>query len=200
MQQGFFSVQQACPRCQGKGKVVSDPCNPCNGAGKIKRTKTLEVKVPAGIDDGMRIRSTGNGEPGVNGGPAGDLYVEIQVKDHNIFQRDGDDLHCEVPVSFAQAALGGEIDVPTLGGRASIEIPEGTQSAKQFRLRSKGIKGVRSSTPGDLYCHIVVETPVRLTDAQKDLLRQLDDSMKAAGSKHNPQEQSWMDKVKGFFA
>ena len=200
VQQGFFSVQQTCPRCHGRGKVVADPCNACNGVGKVKRTKTLEVKVPSGIDDGMRIRSTGNGEPGVNGGPAGDLYVEIQVKDHNIFQRDGDDLHCEVPVSFAQAALGGEIDVPTLGGKASIAIPEGTQSAKQFRLRSKGIKGVRSSAPGDLYCHIVVETPVRLTEAQKELLRQLDESMKAAGSKHNPQEQSWMDKVKGFFA
>jgi molecular chaperone DnaJ len=200
MQQGFFSVQQTCPRCQGKGKVVADPCAPCSGAGKIKRTKTLEVKVPAGIDDGMRIRSTGNGEPGVNGGPAGDLYVEIQVKDHNIFQRDGDDLHCEVPVSFAQAALGGDIDVPTLGGKASINIPEGTQSAKQFRLRGKGIKGVRSSTPGDLYCHIVVETPVRLTSAQKELLRQFDDSMLDGGNKHNPQAQSWTDKVKGFFA
>jgi molecular chaperone DnaJ len=200
MQQGFFSVQQACPRCHGNGKVVSDPCATCSGAGKIKRTKTLEVKVPAGIDDGMRIRSSGNGEPGVNGGPSGDLYVEIQVKDHNIFQRDGDDLHCEVPVSFAQAALGGEIDVPTLGGKASIAIPEGTQSAKTFRLRSKGIKGVRSSAPGDLYCHVIVETPVRLTSAQKDLLRQFDASVHEAGNKHNPQAQSWTDKVKGFFA
>lgn len=199
IQQGFFSVQQTCPRCQGKGKVISDPCNPCNGAGKIKRNKTLEVKVPSGIDDGMRIRSTGNGEPGTNGGPAGDLYVEISVKEHAIFQRDGDDLHCEVPVSFAQAALGGEIDVPTLGGKASIAIPEGTQSAKTFRLRSKGIKGVRASTPGDLYCHVVVETPVRLTEKQKDLMREFEASMKDGGDKHSPQAKGWMDKVKTFF-
>ena len=200
MQQGFFSVQQACPRCQGVGKVIADACASCSGAGKIKRSKTLEVKVPVGIDDGMRIRSSGNGEPGTNGGPAGDLYVEIRLKEHAVFERDGDDLHCKVPVSFVQAALGGDIDVPTLGGKASIGIPEGTQHDKTFRLRGKGIKGVRSGAPGDLYCHILVETPVKLTDKQKDILREFETSLKDGGDKHSPQAKGWLDKVKDLFA
>ena len=199
MQQGFFSVQQNCPRCQGKGKIIPDPCPKCDGQGKIKRSKTLEVKIPAGIDDGMRIRSGGNGEPGTNGGPAGDLYVEISVKQHAIFQREGDDLHCQVPVSFAQAALGGEINVPTLAGQAEINIPEGTQSGKTFRLRGKGVRGVRSQVAGDLYCHVLLETPVRLNDKQRDLLRQFDAEMQAGGDKHNPQGKTWADKVKDFF-
>jgi molecular chaperone DnaJ len=159
MRQGFFSVQQTCPTCRGQGKIIPEPCPTCHGQGKVKRQKTLEVKIPAGIDDGMRIRSAGNGEPGTNGGPPGDLYIEIRLKKHAIFERDGDDLHCVVPISFTRAALGGEIEVPTLAGKAAIDIPEGTQAGKQFRLRGKGIKGVRSSYPGDLYCHIAVETP-----------------------------------------
>jgi len=150
MQQGFFSIQQTCPKCHGSGKFTSDPCASCEGLGKIKRNKTLEVKIPAGIDEGMRIRSSGNGEPGLNGGPPGDLYVEIHIKAHPVFQREGDDLHCEMPISFAKAALGGDIDIPTLAGKATISIPEGTQSGKIFRLRGKGIKGVRSGYPGDL--------------------------------------------------
>ena len=200
MRQGFFSVQQTCPHCRGAGKIIPEPCTSCNGQGKIKRQKTLEVKIPAGIDDGMRIRSTGNGEPGVNGGPPGDLYIEIRIKDHDIFERDGDDLHCQVPVSFVTAALGGEIEVPTLQGKAAIDIPEGTQAGKQFRLRGKGIKGVRSSYPGDLYCHIVVETPVKLTEYQRKLLRELEESLKKGGSKHSPSEDSWTDKLKRFFS
>ena len=164
IQQGFFSIQQTCPTCHGTGKVIPDPCTACDGVGRTKKNKTLEVKIPAGIDDGMRIRSAGNGEPGINGGPPGDLYVEIRLKEHTVFQRDGDDLHCEVPISFTTAALGGRIEIPTLSGKAEIELPEGVQSGKQFRLRGKGIKGVRSSYPGDLYAHIAVETPVRLTD------------------------------------
>ncbi len=197
MQQGFFSIQQTCPTCHGSGKVIPEPCGTCDGVGRVKKTKTLEVKIPAGIDDGMRIRSGGNGEPGVNGGPPGDLYVEIRVREHPVFQRDGDDLHCEIPISITTAALGGKVEVPTLSGRAEIELPEGTQSGKTFRLRSKGIKGVRSSYPGDLYVHVALETPVRLSEKQKKLLRELDASLQ--DPKHSPQTKGWMDRVKEFF-
>ncbi len=199
MQQGFFSIQQTCPKCHGTGKVITDPCAPCGGAGRIKRNKTLEVKIPTGIDNGMRIRSSGNGEPGMNGGPPGDLYVEIHIKPHPVFQREGDDLHCEMPISFVKAALGGEIEVPTLSGKASFTIPEGTQSGKTFRLRNKGVKGVRSGYPGDLFCHVVIETPVKLTEKQKDMLRDFESLTLEGGAKHNPQSKSWMDKVKNFF-
>lgn len=199
MQQGFFSIQQTCPKCHGTGKIIPEPCATCAGAGRIKRNKTLEVKIPAGIDDGMRIRSSGNGEPGMNGGPPGDLYVEIHIKAHSVFQRDGDDLHCEMPISYATAALGGEIEVPTLGGKVSFTVPEGTQSGKVFRLRGKGVKGVRSGMAGDLFCHVVVETPVRLTDRQKEMLREFESSMSEGGAKHSPQSKSWKDKVKEFF-
>jgi len=200
MRQGFFSVQQTCPQCKGTGKLIPEPCVACHGVGKTKTTKTLEVKIPAGIDDGMRIRSTGNGEPGTNGGPPGDLYIEIRLKKHDIFERDGDDLHCVVPIGMPTAALGGEIEVPTLAGKAAIDIPEGTQTGKQFRLRGKGIKGVRSSYPGDLYCHITVETPVKLTEHQRKLFKELDESLKKGGAKHSPTEESWTDKLKGFFS
>ncbi|MEN5179586.1 molecular chaperone DnaJ [Comamonas testosteroni] len=199
MRQGFFAVQQACPHCRGTGKVIPEPCLACHGQGRIKSQKTLEVNIPAGIDDGMRIRSAGNGEPGQNGGPPGDLYIEIRVRKHEVFERDGDDLHCEVPVSMVTAALGGEIEVPTLGGKAAIDIPEGTQTGKQFRLRGKGIKGVRASYPGDLYVHIVVETPVKLTEHQRKLLKELDESLKKGGAKHTPNNQSWADRLKNLF-
>ena len=198
MRQGFFAVQQTCPHCRGTGKVIPEPCTACHGQGKIKSQKTLEVNIPAGIDDGMRIRSVGNGEPGQNGGPPGDLYIEIRVRKHEVFERDGDDLHCEVPVSMVTAALGGEIEVPTLGGKAAIDIPEGTQTGKQFRLRGKGIKGVRASYPGDLYVHIVVETPVKLTEHQRKLLKELDESLKKGGAKHTPNNQSWADRLKNL--
>ena len=201
MRQGFFSVQQSCPRCHGAGKYIPDPCTACHGRGKIKQQKTLEIKIPAGIDDGMRIRSSGNGEPSPNGGPPGDLYIEIRIRKHDVFQRDGDDLHCVVPVSFTRAALGGEIEVPTLlYGKATIVIPEGTQNGKQFRLRGKGIKGVRSHSTGDLYCHMQVETPVKLTDQQRKLLKQLDELLDKGGGKHSPSETTWFDKAKDFFA
>ncbi|UTY57643.1 molecular chaperone DnaJ [Massilia sp. erpn] len=199
MQQGFFSIQQTCPKCHGTGKIIPEPCPSCAGAGRIKRNKTLEVKIPVGIDNGMRIRSTGNGEPGTNGGPPGDLYVEIHIKAHPVFQREGDDLHCEMPISFAKAALGGEIEVPTLDGKVSFTVPEGTQSGKTFRLKGKGIKGVRSGYPGDLFCHVAVETPVKLTEKQKELLREFDRSTVEGGSKHSPQTKTWKDKVKDFF-
>jgi molecular chaperone DnaJ len=200
MRQGFFSVQQTCPQCRGSGKLIPEPCVACHGVGKVKTNKTLEVKIPAGIDSGMRIRSSGNGEPGTNGGPPGDLYIEIRIQKHDIFERDGDDLHCVVPISFPRAALGGEIEVPTLSGKAAIDIPEGTQAGKQFRLRGKGIKGIRSSYPGDLYCHIAVETPVKLTEHQRKLLKDFDESLKKGGAKHTPTEEGWTDKLKNFFS
>ncbi|CDG81132.1 molecular chaperone DnaJ [Janthinobacterium agaricidamnosum] len=199
MQQGFFSIQQTCPKCHGSGKVITDPCTPCGGAGRIKRNKTLEVQIPAGIDTGTRIRSSGDGEPGTNGGPAGDLYVEIHIKPHAVFQREGDDLHCEMPISFTKAALGGDIEVPTLNGKVSFAIPEGTQSGKTFRLKGKGIKGVRSGYMGDLFCHVAIETPVKLTEKQKELLRDFEKSTAEGGAKHSPQSKTWKDKVKDFF-
>ncbi|RMX02891.1 molecular chaperone DnaJ [Allofranklinella schreckenbergeri] len=200
MSQGFFRVQQTCPTCHGSGKIIAEPCTLCHGQGKLKSQKTLEIKIPAGIDDGMRIRSSGNGEPGSNGGPPGDLYIEVRVKPHDIFERDGDDLHCTVPVSMTTAALGGEIEVPTLSGKAAIDIPEGTQPGKQFRLRGKGIKGLRSSVAGDLYCHIQVEIPVKLTEFQRKTLKELDDSLQKGGDKHSPSSQSWKDKIRRFFS
>ena len=200
MRQGFFSVQQTCPHCRGAGKVITQPCGSCQGQGQIKHQKTLEVKIPAGIDNGMRIRSAGNGEPGHRGGPPGDLFIEIRLRKHDLFERDGDDLHCEVPVPITSAALGGEIQVPTLGGKASIDIPEGTQHGKVFRLRGKGIRGLRSSIAGDLYCHIAVETPVKLTEAQRDLLQQLEATFKESGTKHSPNDKGWFEKAKAFFS
>jgi len=199
MRQGFFSIQQTCPHCHGSGKIIPEPCITCSGAGKIKKQKTLEVKIPPGINEGMRIRSAGNGEPGTNGGPAGDLYIEIRVKQHEIFERDGDDLHCTVPVGLTTAALGGTIEVPALGSKAEIELPEGTQHGKTFRLRGKGIKGLRSSYPGDLYCHVSVETPVKLTEHQRKLLKELDESFRSSGDRHSPHTKSWTDRVKDIF-
>ena len=199
LRQGFFSIQQTCPHCHGSGKIIPEPCVTCSGAGRIKTNKTLEVRIPPGINEGMRIRSAGNGEPGTNGGPAGDLYIEIRVKAHDIFERDGDDLHCTIPVGVASASLGGSIEVPTLGGKAEIELPEGTQHGKTFRLRGKGIKGVRSSYPGDLYCHVAVETPIKLTEHQRKLLKELDESFKKGGDRHSPNAKSWTDRVKDLF-
>jgi molecular chaperone DnaJ len=199
LRQGFFSIQQTCPHCHGSGRIIPEPCLTCGGAGKVKKQKTLEVKIPAGINEGMRIRSVGNGEPGTNGGPAGDLYIEIRIKQHEIFERDGDDLHCTVPVPLTLAALGGGITVPTLAGKAEIDLPEGTQHGKTFRLRGKGIKGIRSSYPGDLYCHITVETPVRLTEHQRKLMSELDESLKKGGERHSPNSKSWTDRVKDLF-
>jgi molecular chaperone DnaJ len=200
LSQGFFSIQQTCPTCHGTGKTISDPCGTCHGAGRVKKHKTLQVKIPAGVDEGDRIRLAGEGESGVNGGPPGDLYVVIHLRDHSVFQRDGDDLHCEMPVSITMAALGGEIDIPTLEGHAKIRIPAETQTGQVFRLRGKGIKGVRSSYPGDLLCQVVVETPVKLTDRQKELLRELEEINRRDGDRHSPRAKSFMDKVREFFA
>ncbi|MBN8765434.1 MAG: molecular chaperone DnaJ [Thiobacillus sp.] len=197
IQQGFFSVQQTCPRCGGTGKMVTDPCLSCHGEGRVKKHKTLSVKIPAGVDSGDRIRLAGEGEAGVNGGPPGDLYVVIHIKEHPVFKREGDNLHCEMPISFATAALGGEVEIPTLDGHAKIKIPVETQSGKVFRLRGKGIKGVRSHAPGDLMCHMLVETPVNLSERQRELLREFESL--SPGRNNNPRAQSFMDKVKSFF-
>jgi len=200
MQQGFFSIQQTCPRCHGSGKIVASPCATCNGAGRVKRHKTLSVKIPAGVDEGDRIRLSGEGEAGTNGGPPGDLYVVIHIRPHSVFTRDHNDLHCEMPISITVAALGGEIEIPTLDGYAKIKVPSGTQTGQMFRLRNKGIKGVRSSSHGDLICHVMVETPVNLTARQRELLAELESINQAGGGRHNPRAKSWMDKVREFFA
>jgi molecular chaperone DnaJ len=199
MQQGFFTVQQTCPRCNGRGQVVSDPCGSCRGQGRVRKQKTLSVKVPAGVDTGDRIRLSGEGEAGRNGGPTGDLYVEVRVREHPIFERDGSHLSCEVPVSFARAALGGSVEVPTLDGTATIKVPPETQSGRVFRLREKGIKPVRGGATGDLFCRVVVETPVNLTRDQKDLLQQFEASLQKDSRRHHPREDSWLDGVKRFF-
>ena len=200
LQQGFFSIQQTCPKCRGTGKFIADPCGSCHGAGRVKQHKTLAVKIPAGVDEGDRIRLSGEGEHGVNGGPSGDLYVQIHLKAHPVFQREQNDLHCEMPISFATAALGGEIEIPTLDGAANLKIPSETQTGKVFRLRGKGIKGVRSGAQGDLLSHVIVETPVNLTDRQKELLCEFDESSKENAERHNPRAKSWMDRVRDFFA
>ncbi|HMV11610.1 MAG TPA: molecular chaperone DnaJ [Nitrosomonas sp.] len=200
MQQGFFSIQQTCPKCHGSGKMITSPCSSCHGAGRIKQHKTLNVKIPIGVDDGDRIRLSGEGEAGINGGPAGDLYVVIQLSSHPVFQREGNDLHCEIPISFATAALGGEIEVPTLEGHAKIKISAETQTGKIFRLRGKGIKGVRSNSAGDLLCHVAVETPVNLTARQKELLQELEDISQKDNSRHSPRAKSWMEKAREFFS
>jgi molecular chaperone DnaJ len=199
MQQGFFSVQQTCPHCQGSGTVISDPCGSCHGKGRVQERKTLSVKVPAGVDTGDRIRLAGEGEAGENGGPAGDLYVQVNVKPHPIFQREENNLFCEVPISFVTAALGGELEVPTLTGRVNLKIPAETQTGKMFRMRGKGVKPVRGGPVGDLICRVLVETPVNLTRKQKDLLQEFSGEMDSGGSRHTPQANSWLEGVKKFF-
>jgi molecular chaperone DnaJ len=197
--QGFFSVQQPCPQCHGTGKIIPEPCATCSGAGRIKKHKTLSVKIPEGVDQDDRIRLSGEGEAGLNGGPPGDLYVVVSLKPHPVFQRENSDLHCEMPISFAIAALGGEIEIPTLDGHANIRIPAETQSGQVFRLRNKGIKAVRSSVHGDLYCHVAIETPVKLTGRQKELLREFESIIGEDPARHNPRAKNWLDRVREFF-
>lgn len=199
MQQGFFSVQQACPTCHGTGQQIKDPCRKCHGQGRVQENKTLSVKVPQGVDTGDRIRLGGEGEAGAHGGPAGDLYVQVQVKDHAIFTRDGANLYCEVPISFPVACLGGELEVPTLGGKVKLKIPVETQTGKLFRLRGKGVKPVRGGSVGDLMCRVQIETPIRLTKEQKKLVETFRESLSTGGKHHSPQEHSWVDGVKSFF-
>ncbi len=200
MRQGFFTVQQACPTCHGRGSVIKDPCNACHGHGRVEKSKTLSVKIPAGVDTGDRIRLTGEGEAGEQGAPAGDLYVQVQVRKHNIFEREENNLYCEVPINFVMAALGGEIEVPTLDGRVKLKVPAETQTGKLFRMRGKGVKSVRGGAQGDLLCRVVVETPVSLSDKQKSLLRELEESFGGpSGEKNSPRSKSFFDGVKKFF-
>jgi molecular chaperone DnaJ len=200
MQNGIFSIQQACPHCAGSGKVITNPCRECQGEGRVHDERTLAVKIPAGVDNGDRIRLTGQGEAGPSGTVPGDLYVEVRVREHAIFQRDGDDLHCEIPVRFGQAALGAAITVPTLEGEAEIKIPPETQTGKVFRLRGKGVKSVRSGRHGDLICRAVVETPVRLTGEQRELLQQFEATFGGADADtHSPRDSNWLDGVKRFW-
>ncbi|MGP8035288.1 MAG: molecular chaperone DnaJ [Steroidobacteraceae bacterium] len=197
--QGFFQLQQTCPRCRGTGSIIRNPCDTCLGQGRVRRTRKLSVKVPAGIDSGDRVRLAGEGEAGRNGGPPGDLYVEIHVREHPIFERDGEHLSCEVPVSFATAALGGSVTVPTLDGDVTLKIPVETQSGRVFRLRDKGVKPVRGGMRGDLFCRVVVETPVHLSGEQKELIRTLEESLKAHANRHAPRENGFLEGVKRFF-
>ncbi len=199
MSQGMFSIQQTCPQCRGTGQQINDPCGDCDGQGRVNKRKTLSVKVPPGVDSGDRIRLPGEGEAGRNGGPAGDLYVEVRVRAHAIFQREGAHLHCEIPISLAIAMLGDTVEVPTLAGQVALKIPAGTQSGKVFRLRGKGAAPVRGGPAGDLFCKVKLETPVHLTDEQQELVRQLEKSLQAGGKRHHPHSRSWLDSVKKFF-
>lgn len=199
MQQGFFSVQQTCPTCHGQGTTIDDPCNECHGVGRVKETKSLSVEVPAGVDSGDRIRLSGEGEAGEKGAPPGDLYVQMHVKKHPIFQRDNADLYCEVPISIVTAALGGELHVPTLSGKLNLKIPAGTQTQKLFRMKGKGVKPVRGGPIGDLLCRVIVETPVKLSKEQRELFEKLGKSMGESSNNHSPNEKTWMDGVKKFF-
>jgi molecular chaperone DnaJ len=199
VQQGFFSIQQTCPACKGTGTIIQNPCAECSGRGRVRKVKTLAVKIPPGVDSGDRIRLAREGEAGRNGGPAGDLYVDIMVEPHPIFEREGQNLSCDVPISFASAVMGSSVEVPTLDGQVVLKVPPETQSGRVFRLRGKGVKSVRTSGVGDLFCRVQVETPVKLTEEQKTLLRELDESLSLGGSRHSPRARSWLDGVKEFF-
>ncbi len=198
--QGFFQLQQPCPTCRGTGQIIKNPCDSCLGQGRVRRSKRLAVKIPAGVDTGDRIRLSGEGEAGRNGGPAGDLYVEVHVREHEIFERDGENLSCQVPVSFATAVLGGSVEVPTLDGAVSLKIPAETQSGRVFRLRDKGVKPVRGGSRGDLFCTVVVETPVNLNGEQRELLKKFEESLQKGGKKHAPRGESFFEGVKRFFS
>jgi molecular chaperone DnaJ len=199
MQQGIFSVQQTCPSCQGQGQSVSNPCEDCHGQGRIRETRTLSVKIPPGVDNGDRIRLAGEGEAGMHSAPPGDLYVEVRVRPHRIFERDGDDLYCEVPIPFTMAAMGGELDIPTLDGHVKLKVPQETQTGRMFRLKGKGVKSVRSHRTGDLMCRVVIETPVKLTRDQKDLLKKFEQTFTQCSGEHDPRSQSWLHGVREFF-
>lgn len=199
IQNGFFSIRQTCPHCHGVGKVITDPCPSCHGTGHVKKQKNLNVKIPAGVDKGDRVRLSGEGSPGTNGGPRGDLFVVINIAPHPVFQRDGQDLHCEMPIYFTTAALGGEFEIPTLDGSVKLKIPAETQSGQVFRLRGKGIRAVRGASMGDLFCHVMIETPVNLTERQKELLREFDAVSQSDFARHHPKSKTFFDRVRDFF-
>ena len=195
--QGFFTIERPCPNCQGRGEVIQDPCEDCHGAGRITKERTLSVNIPAGVEDGTRIRLSGEGEAGLRGGPTGDLYIFLSIEPHPLFQRDGSDIFCRVPISMTTAALGGNIEVPTVDGTMSrVKIPEATQSGKQFRLKGKGMPVLRSKLTGDMYIQVEVETPTNLTKRQRELLEEF---QKLSGDQTSPESQSFFDRVKGIF-
>ncbi len=195
-QSGFFTVERTCPSCQGRGQVISDPCNGCGGQGRVTRERMLSVNIPAGVEDGTRIRLASEGEAGLRGGPSGDLYIFLSVRPHEFFQRDGADLFCKVPVSMTAAAMGGEIEVPTIDGKkARVSIPEGTQTGKQFRLRGKGMPVLRSSQTGDMYIQVAVETPVNLSRRQRELLRDFEKEAR----NNSPESEGFFAKAKAFW-
>ena len=198
MQQGFFSIQQSCPNCAGVGTVITDYCKNCRGSGRMEESKTLSVKIPAGVDNGDKIRLTGEGEAGFRGGRSGDLYVQIRIKEHPIFKREGTNLHCCVPIKFPLAALGGEVDIPTFTGSVKLKIPPETQNGKIFRLKGKGVSNIRKEPVGDLFCEVVVEIPINLSNEQKQLLQKFEDSLKLNNNKHNPQVNNWAQAAAHF--
>ena len=199
MQHGFLAIAQPCAACSGTGQVIKDPCNACRGQGRVRETKTLSVKIPAGVDNGDRIRLSGEGEAGMYGAPSGDLYVQVHVKPHEIFRREGNNLHCEVPITFVTATLGGEVEVPTMEGNVNLKIPAETQSGKQFRLRGRGIKALRGGGTGDLLCHVIAETPINLSEEQKQKLHEFEEILKNDGRNHTPKTKSFFESVKRFF-
>ena len=195
-QQGFFTVERTCPTCGGLGQIIKNPCRKCGGAGRVEKERALSVNIPAGVETGTRIRLAGEGEAGLRGGPSGDLYIFLEVADHKLFQRDGMNLYCRVPVSMAAAALGGDIEVPSIdGGRARVKVPAGSQSGRQMRLRGKGMPALRGGQHGDMMIELAVETPVNLTGRQKDLLREFE----KLGEDNNPQSSSFFSSVKSFW-
>ena len=199
VQQGFFTLQQTCPECRGSGETIKDPCTICSGSGRKRTNRTIAIKIPAGVDNADRIRLSGEGEAGIKGGPSGDLYVDVTIKKHDIFEREGNHLICSIPISFGKAVLGGTVEVPTIDGAVNLSIPSETQSGKTFRLKGKGIKSYRENFFGDLYCTVQVETPVSLTDEQKEILRQFDRSVNDSNTDHRPNKKTWTDSVSDFF-
>ena len=199
VQQVFFTLQQTCPECRGSGETIKDPCTICSGSGRKRTNRTIAIKIPAGVDNADRIRLSGDGEAGIKGGPSGDLYVDVTIKKHDIFEREGNHLICTIPISFGKAVLGGTVEVPTIDGAVNLSIPSETQSGKTFRLKGKGIKSYRENFFGDLYCTVQVETPVSLTDEQKEILRQFDRSVNDSNTDHRPNKKTWTDSVIDFF-
>ena len=199
VQQGFFTLQQTCPECRGSGEMIKNPCTICSGSGRKRTNRTIAIKIPAGVDNADRIRLSGEGEAGIKGGPSGDLYVDVTIKKHDIFEREGNHLICTIPISFGKAVLGGTVEVPTIDGAVNLSIPSETQSGKTFRLKGKGIKSYRENFFGDLYCTVQVETPVSLTDEQKEILRQFDRSVNDSNTDHRPNKKTWTDSVSDFF-
>ena len=199
VQQGFFTLQQTCPACRGTGQSIPYPCADCNGSGRVQKNRTISIKIPSGVDNDDRIRLSNEGEAGINGGPSGDLYVDITVKEHSIFTRESSNLFCSVPTSYSTAVLGGVVKVPTIDGAVNLTIPSETQSGKVFRLRGKGITSYRDTRIGDLYCKLQIETPVNLNSKQKSLLKQFEESINVSSKNHRPHKSSWKKSVKQFF-